>query len=108
MPLEQDPVEGDENSKDPSKPKPGSEPNYARVQLHHPRCWSLKQADYFLSMYPWIVLLDGKIGCRVRKEITKNIDMFHDHGMHLSPFEQGMDQLGNIFRCRKECDTEAS
>ena len=85
MSLEQDSA-GDEKSKKEASeledPRP-NEPNSRHVQLHHPQFWTLKQASYFSSTYPWILLLDGRIGCRVCKEIN-NIDIFRDHGMHLS------------------------
>ena len=55
----------------------------SNVQINHSQCWSHKQADYFQSTYPWLLLLRGKIGCKVCRNVS-SIDMFRDHGMHLS------------------------
>ena len=55
----------------------------SNVQINHPQCWSHKEAEYFQSTYPWLLFLRGKIGCKVCRNVS-SIDMFCDHGMHLS------------------------
>ena len=82
LPLEQNHAEGSGNGKEEGRNSPTA-PSAAFNQLHYPHCWSRIQVDYFLSTYPWIMILEGKIGCRVFKE-RNGINMFCDHGMHLS------------------------
>eukprot|EP00795_Rhopilema_esculentum_P011890 gene11890-2443_t len=81
LPLGQDHVEEDEIDKGENPIRP-SEPNPAVIQSYYTCCWSRKQADYFLSTYPLIMLHYDKIGCRVCKNIH-SINMFRDHGIHL-------------------------
>ena len=35
-----------------------------------PSCWSLKHQGYFTSTYPWITFSNGKLGCRVCKNVN--------------------------------------